>query len=138
MKKLTWDESYSMDSKVIDVHHRQLIDYINRLEDAAEKGICDKKFLTDIADRLLDYTDYHFSSEENYMKQYNYPEFDAHREEHQAFIQEVKDIKKSIEENAAGIDLKILSYLKTWLIQHILIIDKEYAIYFQNKGIHLP
>lgn len=138
MSKIEWSKDYSMGSRVIDVHHQQLIDYINQLEEAVEAGNCEPAFLDSIADKLLDYTDYHFSSEEAYMRKYNYPELQAHIEEHQAFIQEVKRIKELAKSESSGIDLEILAYLKKWLMQHILIIDKEYSIYFQKQGVQLP
>ena len=138
MGRVAWNQDYSMDSKVIDSHHQLLIDYINQLDEAIEKKVCGKKFLSEIADKLLDYTDYHFTSEELYMKQYKYPELPAHCEEHKAFIDEIKKIKRMIDEDASGLDVKIIDYLRTWLLHHILIIDKEYAIFFKNQGVHLP
>ncbi|MCB9800330.1 MAG: hemerythrin family protein [Candidatus Omnitrophica bacterium] len=138
MKKIDWDEKMSMGINAIDVHHQKLIGYINALQEAVDKGQTDKAFLEDLVDRLIDYTDYHFSAEEKYMKLYEYPELKSHCEEHTAFIAEVKRFKDFLQAKPTEkLEAQMLSYLQTWLIHHILIIDKEYAIYFSEKGIKI-
>lgn len=126
-----------MGSHVIDEHHQKLIGYINELDGAINDGPVSAHYLAALAKKLEDYTVYHFQVEEGYMKHYNYPEYEAHKEEHEAFIAQVSRLKESLANHSLNTALHLTSYLKSWLIQHILVIDKEYAVYFQQKGIHV-
>lgn len=126
-----------MGSKVIDGHHQTLIHCINDLDRAIDKGKVDPAYLSELAGKLEDYTQYHFKVEEDYMSRYQYPELVVHQEEHKEFIDEVKKLKENLRSSSKDAGLKMTSYLKAWLIHHILIIDKEYAIWFQQKGIRL-
>ena len=139
MGKLVWTEELSMDSEVIDAHHGRLIHYINELDQGLVKGHADDRFLLmDVVEKLLDYTEYHFTAEEAYMEKYQYPELKAHSEEHEAFIDEIKRIKILIEKDSENVTTEILSYLKSWFLNHVQIIDKKYALFFKSKGIQLP
>ena len=137
MKDLEWTQKFSMGSTVIDGHHQALINYINELDRAINLGKVSTIYLASLAKKLEDYTVYHFQVEEGYMRRYEYPEYQAHKEEHEAFIAEVKRLKESLANDAVSTALRFTSYLKSWLIHHILVIDKEYAIFFQQKGIHV-
>ena len=137
MMSLKWSSKYSMGSKLIDGHHQTLIDCINDLDRAIEKKETDAAYLEKLAKKLEAYTQYHFQLEEDYMSRYQYPEIAAHKEEHEAFIAAVRKIKEAVTRDPQIDGLKLTSYLKTWLIHHILLIDKEYAIWFQEQGIRL-
>lgn len=137
MKALEWTQKYSMGSNVIDSHHQRLIGYINEIDKAINEGQVSAIYLAALAKKLEDYTSYHFQVEEGYMKRYQYPEYEAHRDEHEAFSAEVRRLKETLANDAWSTALRMTSYLKSWLIHHILVIDKEYAIYYQEKGIHV-
>lgn len=126
-----------MGSDLIDDHHKALIQIINELDREIHDGPVSTIYLAAAAKKLEDYTAYHFQLEEAVMKQHHYPEYEAHKEEHEAFIQEVQRLKQALANDALGTALRMTSFLKSWLLQHILIIDKEYSIYFQQKGIHV-
>lgn len=137
MKKIEWSRLFSMGSEVLDSHHQMLISYINALDDAIDAGIADRAFLLDIAGKLADYTDFHFRKEEEIMDHFGYPALKEHKEEHGEFIKEVDRFRSKIESGEEKLDCFLVSCLKTWLIQHILVIDKEYAIWFAEQGIEL-
>jgi len=137
LKDILWNQNFSMGSPIIDAHHQKLIGYINDLDHAIEGRKASAQYLLELAQKLHDYTQYHFKVEEEYMQRFGYPEFEAHRDEHEAFIAEVVRLKQSLATDARGAGVRLTSYLKSWLIQHILVIDKEYAIYYEQKGLHV-
>ena len=67
---MEWNESYNIGIEVIDHQHRQILDYINTLEQVKNTGKRDK--IKEIQDDLIDYTQSHFSFEENLLQQVNY------------------------------------------------------------------
>ena len=80
-------------------------------------------------DRLRTYVDHHFSLEEAYMAQLNYPGTEAHIQAHRNFEKTVKDFladQTFYDENFA----KTLSAFATdWLTSHIMGIDKDFEAF---------
>jgi hemerythrin len=78
--------------------------------------------------KAVEYAQIHFSTEEKYMQQVNYPDFDAHKKEHEAFVSEVVKQLKSFEENRND-PVVLVGFLKDWLFTHIAVSDKKYSPY---------
>ena len=85
MAAITWDETLSVKVNSIDLQHKKLIDLINSFYENLDKKSNKEKILTLIR-ALKDYTLFHFSTEERYMKQAGYPDFEKHKAEHQKLI----------------------------------------------------
>ena len=64
MPFIEWNEKYSVHIEEIDSQHKKIFSIINRLHSAlkARKG---KKVIGNLLDELVDYTYYHFATEEN-------------------------------------------------------------------------
>ena len=61
------------------------------------------------------------------MMKTDYPNKKEHKQEHRKFVEDLEKIELDvIFENPEAID-KILKFLKEWLINHILISDKDFA-----------
>jgi len=41
-----------------------------------------------------------------------------------------------VADNKLGITLEVMNFLKDWLSHHILSVDKKYAPFLNEKGIH--
>ena len=131
MALVTWDEGYSVKSKEIDAQHKKLFDMINEYH---EVGIVQKKSneaVEKLLKGLLDYTKYHFSTEEAFMQKNNYLGYPAHKKEHDAFTQKVSDIYDRFKNGRMVLSVEISNFLKDWLLNHILQVDKKYSILFK-------
>jgi len=133
MSFITWKDSFSVGVHSINDQHKKLVEMINNLYTEFYKGITDE-FLKELITDLEKYTVYHFSYEEKFMKLYNYNDFKTHEAEHQKFVEEIKRYKDtvSVANKTAVIDLA--TYLKNWLLKHIMGTDKKYSKLFQEKG----
>lgn len=78
-----------------------------------------------VLDMLTDYVNHHFSLEEEYMKQINYPDSESHIRAHRDF----EDTFKKYIADQVVFDEKfareISEYLSSWLINHVFGIDKK-------------
>lgn len=125
---ITWDESYSVGVEVFDEHHKKLIGIINELDGIIRKRETDKNF-DEVLGKLSDYAIFHFTEEEEKMKEYMYPEFLKHKAEHEFFKRKLLEFKKSDVLNI-GVALDAIKFLFDWLLNHIMIEDKKYEKYF--------
>ncbi len=127
-----WQDSYSVGIDSIDSDHKKLLGLINQLQAAAHYKT-DDVMIEDVLNQLIDYTKYHFSREEGMMQECEYPDFDAHKLQHDDMIKQVSkyideyriDKTRTIEEVAV--------YLKTWLVNHINGTDQKYTPFLKGK-----
>ena len=93
-----------------------------------------EEFEREALDELVDYTKTHFAYEEGLMQQYDYPEFEPHKAQHERMIQKVDDVLAEYEQDHDRAMRHALDYLKQWLINHINGTDKEYSEFLIEKG----
>ena len=96
----------------------------------------DSETISDTLTRMTEYADYHFKSEEAFMQKYAYPEYEAHRLEHIAFMRKTAELAMGTMAYKKSIPTDLLEYLKSWLVEHILVTDMKYKPFFEEKGIH--
>ena len=134
MPLIEWDERHALNIKEIDDHHKKLVDMINELYDAHNEGKLIKTMI-DIIRRLVEYTEYHFSTEENYFDRFNYPETIEHKQEHKEFREKVLDFERNFKNGEILLSTEILRYLKEWLVTHLEGTDKKYVPFLIEKGV---
>ena len=92
MAIIEWDESIALHIPAIDAQHKELIGWINALYDAVQKGE-GAQLIDEILQKLINYVCEHFAAEEQLMLSYNFPDFTSHRQEHDYFVQKLKEIQ---------------------------------------------
>jgi len=134
MDEIIWEESFSVGIKDLDEQHKQIIKMINTLINNKDAKV-DSETISDVLTDLTKYAEHHFEKEEQYMKNYNYPEYSIHREQHKTFKLQVVTFCIETMAEKETIPDEVLSYLKSWLINHILETDMKYKTFFQNHGL---
>jgi len=135
MALINWDDSLSVKINSIDDQHKKLIAMINDFYDGISKRSGQESVLKLILE-MKNYTVVHFTNEEKIMRQVNYPDFDSHKKLHENFIAKVVELETKIKSGKLVISLEINTFLKDWLKNHIMVIDKKYSDYFMRKGIN--
>lgn len=134
MSFLSWDNSYSVGVALIDNQHKRLINIINELHDAmaAGKG---KEVLGKVLHELIQYVNTHFKTEEEHMVKYQYPEYENHRYEHEKLTDEVKRFYDDFNSGKAVLSVQIMNFLRNWLMDHIVVKDKKFGKFLNEKGV---
>ncbi len=124
MAYLHWSSDLETGIEDIDNQHKRIVDYLNELNSANETG--DRNATKNVLNKLVDYTQTHFTFEEALLERANYPFLRAHKRVHDIFAQRVADFQKRAD---AGEDItpELLSMLKIWLVNHIKGDDADYA-----------
>jgi hemerythrin len=134
MAYLNWNNTLSVNIESIDKQHQKLIDLINDFYDNLQKRQNKENIVTLIAG-MKDYTCKHFMAEERLMKQHAYPDYEAHKCEHDAFIAKVTDLETRHNKGTLIVSFEITSFLKDWLKNHIQGVDKKYSDFFIQNGV---
>ena len=101
-----------------DAQHQVLFEILDLIKEpgADRQVIC----------KLEDYTEYHFSLEEQYMAELEYPGREEHIRAHDLFRQEISRVlQEGTEELDAQFREIIATFLAEWLKRHVFGIDKK-------------
>ncbi len=133
MSFMDWKDSYSVNVKEIDDQHRILFKMISEFYENIESY--DQKLLSKLLKSLVEYTEFHFSTEERYFRLFKFEEAGDHVREHQIFVAKVKDFSNRLNDERMVMSLEITNFLKMWLTEHIDGTDRKYTKCFNDNGI---
>jgi len=94
-----------------------------------------KDVLNDIVKELVNYTAYHFATEEKYFDEFNYEYSVAHKEEHKALLAKVNDFEKRYAIEKEKIVPELVEFLENWLVHHLEVFDRQYVRCFHEHGL---
>lgn len=129
-----WKDDYSVGIDSIDQQHKKLLNLINQLQTAVDYST-GEIFEREALDELVDYTKTHFTYEEGLLRDNDYPEFEAHKRQHEKMFEKVREVLTSYEKDQDTAMSNAAEFLKDWLINHINGTDKEYSDYLIAKGV---
>lgn len=132
MSLIEWTEEFSVGIDEIDMQHRKWISIVNELHDSImETRGADS--LKELIGEMEEYTDFHFSAEEEMLQKAGWPELDRHKRIHFSFKQQVTQLKRDISSGEMVLRSQVMSVIKNWLTDHILKEDREYSEFILNK-----
>jgi len=131
---IRWDDSFATGISSFDNQHRKLIELVNRLYAALGDGK-GNAVLGGILDELVSYTQEHFAAEERMMQLYRYPELESHCQAHAGLVARVQDFMMRFRNGGVSLSVDVMSFLKSWLIDHIQKIDRRYGPFLRQKGV---
>ncbi|MBI5236100.1 MAG: hemerythrin family protein [Deltaproteobacteria bacterium] len=134
MALFNWSDRYSVDVGVFDGHHKRLVELINELHDAMRSGHA-RDMLGSTLKGLIDYTRMHFAEEERLMSAHGYAGLAAHRIEHEKLVTKVSELHAKYVAGDNTLTIETMNFLKDWLINHILVTDKQYGVFFKSRGV---
>jgi len=106
------EDSYNIGVKEIDIQHRGLFDIISKLS-ATRRFETEGQYFLATLDKLVEYAKIHFSTEERYMREAQYPKLAEHQKEHRLFFPEVEKLMKILKTNNRTFNKKFSIFLKT-------------------------
>lgn len=138
MAKIEWDDSLSVGVDLIDEQHKMLIKRISDLHTAVSTSMA-AGGVAQTLDFLVDYTHFHFSTEEKHMAKHNYPGRNDHLAAHKEFKTTLANLADDFQEEGATQQLAdaVDTFLFKWLVKHIRVVDQELGRFVNEKGIEM-
>lgn len=134
MPLITWTEKYSVGVASIDGQHKKLVDLINELHEAMSKGKS-KEVAAKIISSLVSYTKEHFTYEENVLQKAGYVGIMGQKTQHMGFVKKINDFQNDFNSGKVAVSIEILTFLKQWLLDHIMVSDKAYSSFLMSKNV---
>jgi len=129
---IEWSKKYSVGIESMDNQHKKIIDLINKLSDAVDKGK-GKNITGEILNELKTYGETHFRDEEKLMKAVSFPKLDKQIKQHRSFIKQLSDMIDVYEKSEKLMTLEIMNFMKTWFSDHIIQSDNKYGKFIRSK-----
>jgi len=136
--RFVWTTKYSVNVAEIDEQHKEFIKIVNSLLDLGESEFfTDEEALVKVG-QLGSYALYHLSTEEDLFIKTKYKDAIPHIEAHNKFREQAMNFENQIREEDK--DKKTVlkdaaHFAGSWLLNHILVVDKKYSEFFNENGI---
>ncbi len=130
---IPWSDKYSVGIVEIDAQHRRLFELYNQLVEAMYRGES-MNVLQKALDSLIEYVVIHFTTEEQYMQKYGYPEFEEHKRAHTYLRNKTLQIHREFSEGKPVLTAEVIDFLRNWLKEHVMNMDKKYSKHLKKMG----
>lgn len=121
---IDWSTDLDTGIEVIDTQHRQIVEFINRLE--AAQVVKDSGKTKQVVNACCDYTLSHFAFEESLLDEAGYVHSKPHKRMHKLFTRKIGEYQERLEQ---GHDVaeELHDMLARWLLTHIKRDDADYV-----------
>ncbi len=134
VESIEWDSSLVLGIKQIDEHHQHLVSLLGKSYNTIMLNDPQAE-LEVIVKELSEYTAYHFATEERLMTEHDFPRTLSHLLEHAEFSRNIKEFQDMCNKGDSSVAVEILVFLRGWLVNHILKVDREYGTFLISKGV---
>jgi hemerythrin len=118
MPLIEWRDEFNTGVAEVDHEHRELIDLINQLHDQLQRDP-DKDTVAAFLGEVFARISAHFALEETVMRKHRYDEYAAHKAEHEALLDEIRDIMDDYEAGSfSDAGTALATTVQDWFINH--------------------
>ena len=118
MVLLEWKKEFETGVEDVDHEHRELVDLINELHGSLEAH-SDHETVSDFLGEVFARISAHFALEETVMRKHQYDEYEAHKAEHEALLDDIRDIMDAHEEGRyADYSGALSTVVRDWFVNH--------------------
>jgi len=126
MSLFAWKPEYSVHVAELDSDHQKLFSILNALYENVMSSLEVDCVLPKI-DELSSFTMYHFSKEEQYMREKGYPGIEVHIAKHREFTLSIAALRNGYHNNDLEVTKDLIIVLGEWLLKHVLKEDRKYS-----------
>ncbi len=134
MALLTGSNACMVGVRAMDDQHGILMDTLNELRLAAVRG-SGREQVSEVLDRLIEFTRMHFCSEELLLEQHRFPGLPEHRTEHQRMLAQILQSSHRVQHGERMQMRPLLCFLRESYAEHFEGMDCEYGPWLNEHGV---
>lgn len=133
MPKIIWTDAFAIGNPEIDRQHQQWVEIYNRAHDRMMTGGTAELSCIgfDALVEIINYVEYHFCFEENFMREIRYPGIVTHQRLHKNFTHDMYQYRADFQEGRTVLNTEIIKTIENWFMDHILVEDKKIRPYLK-------
>ena len=117
MTLIEWKDEFSVGVAAVDLEHRDLVELINDLHSLMQAGATQQQVVSFLGE-IFAQISAHFALEEKFMRDANYDGYSSHKEDHEALLDEIRDIMDRVEDDGSYEEDRLSSELERWFTEH--------------------
>ena len=118
MALIEWRDEFNTGIAEVDHEHRELVDLINQLHEQLQRD-ADHDTVSAFLGEVFAKISAHFALEETVMRKHRYDEYEAHKAEHEALLDGIRDIMDDYEAGSyANADDALATTVQEWFVNH--------------------
>ncbi|MCF7821415.1 MAG: bacteriohemerythrin [Mariprofundaceae bacterium] len=135
-----WSDDFLLGIDRLDKQHDALFSTLNKLHDilmSHGSPVAIDKTLS----CLIDQTRVHFQTEETFMQQHDYPDYEGHKTLHDILLRQIEGVLETQHElesyhlqQSWAEKLDLADFLREWLLSHIVDADKKLGDFLKKHG----
>jgi hemerythrin len=122
MSLLQWVSGYSLGIASVDHEHRQMIEMINHIYEHMERSGSSDAIEAGLEDIYAGIAA-HFALEERYMREAGYAEYEAHKENHEKLLDEIRELMDCFADDPKAGRKRLKRSLARWFGVHFSTFD---------------
>ncbi len=132
MENIGWNSKLAVGVPLIDEQHQEWMKRVSDLSAAiaANRGV---DYVSKTLSFMVEYTEHHFTTEENLMREKGYPDMAEHRKQHESLRKTLADLVRDFDEDGATHELARFTntFLVNWLTDHIRKLDAKFGAFLK-------
>jgi hemerythrin-like metal-binding protein len=129
---IVWNDSLNTGIRAIDEQHRSIVALLNDMFPLLQARVSATK-IQPLVNRLKDYTEIHFTDEEQILAECGYPQRQSHLASHRALLNKTHELHRmSVYEPQESI-FELFEFVRNWWLNHICKADMDWA-HFVKMG----
>lgn len=134
-------DKYKTGIMLVDDEHKHLFEIIRDTNDVIHAELLHDKYdeIMRLLAELKNYTEIHFSDEEALMERIHYPQLDAQKRAHSAFVERLVEVDltdlDNMDDNQQEYLMDLIQFLLSWLSNHILGSDKKIGDFVRENNL---
>ncbi len=126
-----WSERYSVGHEQLDRQHRQILNLCEQVHALSPLDSSYSERIHDILNDMSAYAANHFRTEEAVLGAINYPDLAEQKQEHNDYFEGLTALLMESMSTVPS-QKKLSAFLEDWWIDHILVSDMQYKVFFEN------
>jgi len=117
MSLIDWKDEFSLGIASVDLEHRELINLINDVHAMMGEGGGHDRVVASLGE-IHARISAHFALEERFMRNTRYADYPAHKADHEALLDGLRDIMDRVEDDGRYDEERLSRELDTWFTEH--------------------
>jgi hemerythrin len=119
----------------MDDQHGILMDTLNELRRMLVRG-SDRREICLQVERLIEFTQMHFQSEEHLLEQQRFPNLEEHRQAHHVLLGRLYTALEQLHREEPIHFSTLLEFLPAWYHRHVEDVDQPYGQWLNERGVY--
>ena len=131
---LTWSHECIVGVEAMDDQHGVLMDTLNDLREMLVRG-ADRREVSLQLERLIEFTQMHFESEERLLRRHGFPATDEHASDHHLLLGKLCTALEQVNHEENIHLSSLLEFLPSWYLDHVEKQDQPYGSWLNDHGV---